>query len=352
MAAASLADRLRAQITSAGPISVSTFVAAALYDDAEGFYATGGQAGRRGDFLTAPEVGPLFGAVISRAVDAWWRAAGAPDRFVVAEHGAGPGTLARTVTLANGACLQAGALEWVLVERSAAQRADHPIAPHLRSLSDANTLDRVDVVFANELLDNLPFDVVRFSADRWHELVVNVSDGTFALVDGAPVDAPEAAGTVPPGTLLPVATAARHWVEHQRDCHPGARLVVFDYAASTAELVRRGGAWLRAYRGHEQVDDWLSDPGSCDITIDLPLEPVASTGPAVLRSQADFLRIHGIDDLVEDGRSQWHQGAAVGDLAALRARSRIREAEALLDPAGMGAFTVFEWGPTATLPTP
>ena len=78
MAATSLADRLRARIAANGPIAVSDFVDAALYDEAEGFYAAGGQAGRRGDFITAPEVGPLFGAVVSNAVDAWWREAGEP----------------------------------------------------------------------------------------------------------------------------------------------------------------------------------------------------------------------------------------------------------------------------------
>ena len=52
---------------------MQAFVDAALYDPGEGFYATGGQAGRRGDFITAPEVGPLFGAVVSNAIDHWWR---------------------------------------------------------------------------------------------------------------------------------------------------------------------------------------------------------------------------------------------------------------------------------------
>ena len=41
----------------------------ALYDPESGFYATSGVAGRRGDFITSPEVGPLFGAVVARALD-------------------------------------------------------------------------------------------------------------------------------------------------------------------------------------------------------------------------------------------------------------------------------------------
>ena len=58
----------------------------------------GGRAGRsRGDFLTSPEVGPLFGAVLARALDGWWDDLGRPDPFVVVDAGAGPGTLARSI---------------------------------------------------------------------------------------------------------------------------------------------------------------------------------------------------------------------------------------------------------------
>ena len=80
---------------------------AALYDPEDGFYASGGSAGRRGDFLTAPEVGPLYGAVLARALDTWWAELGRPDPFVVVEAGAGPGTLARSVLAAAPACLPA-----------------------------------------------------------------------------------------------------------------------------------------------------------------------------------------------------------------------------------------------------
>ena len=52
---------------------------------------------------------------------------------------------------------------------------------------------------------------------------------------------------------------------------------------------------------------------------------------------------HGVDALVDEGRTAWEQGAAQGSLEALRGRSRMREAEALTDLGGLGAFTVAEW---------
>ena len=72
----------------------------ALYSDA-GFYSgddNTGRAGRRGDFITSPEVGPLFGAVLARMIDDEWKKAGSPDQFTVVDAGAGPGTLARSIS--------------------------------------------------------------------------------------------------------------------------------------------------------------------------------------------------------------------------------------------------------------
>ena len=103
----SVAARLRERIGRHGPVPFSEFMDIALYDPDGGFYATVGRAGRRGDFLTSPEVGPLFGAIVARALDTSWDAQGRPAPFVVVDAGAGPGTLARTVLAAAPFCTQA-----------------------------------------------------------------------------------------------------------------------------------------------------------------------------------------------------------------------------------------------------
>src|SRR4029453_10345798 len=98
-------ERIVAEIARRGPIPFVDAIELALYDPEGGFYtAGGGRSGRRprGHFLTSPEVGPLFGAVVARALDEWWRELGEPDPFVVVDAGAGPGTLPRSV-LAAGA---------------------------------------------------------------------------------------------------------------------------------------------------------------------------------------------------------------------------------------------------------
>jgi SAM-dependent MidA family methyltransferase len=345
-----LATRLDQQIADQGSIPVSGYVAQALYDPDEGFYAVSGQAGRRGDFLTAPEVGPLFGAVVARAVDEWWNEAGRPPVFAVEEWGAGPGTLARAVVAAAPEVLTTGALRWAQVEVSAAQRAQHLVHPNCSSHTPhdlaVTEAGRVDLIFANELLDNLPFDVASFDGATWHELRVGSRGGgaTYSLEVGEPLDAVTVARhqlplDLPAGTRLPLLREARRWVQAARV--RAARVVVVDYGADARTLAARDGGWLRTHVAHEASADWLSVPGSCDITTDLAIEQLPDDGIAV--TQAAWLRGYGIDELVDEGRAIWEAQAGIGGLAALKGRSRIREAEALLDPSGMGGFVVLEW---------
>src|SRR3954447_13044889 len=111
-------ERVAERIRREGPIPFDAFVDIALYGES-GFFTRARGAGRAGrDFVTSPEVGPLFGALVARALDGWWLDAGSPDPFLVIEAGAGRGRLAADVLAAAPAC--AGALRYVLVERSPA----------------------------------------------------------------------------------------------------------------------------------------------------------------------------------------------------------------------------------------
>src|SRR4029453_4255387 len=105
---ADLAERIAERIRHEGPIPFDRFVEAALYDEAGGFFARGGGGGRGGpgfsargggagragrDFVTSPEVGVLFGALVARYLDRAWTELARPDPFVVVDAGAGRGRL-------------------------------------------------------------------------------------------------------------------------------------------------------------------------------------------------------------------------------------------------------------------
>lgn len=300
-------------------IGFDEFMHEALYG-ADGFYATGRGAGRHRDFVTSPEIGPLFGAVFANALDAWWDDLGQPDPFVVVEAAAGTGALQRSIAAAQPRC--AGALDYVPVE----------FADRWPDAGD------VGVVIANELLDNLVFKILERVEGRWVELLVERHDAGARFVPGDAVDGFEHIDA-PEGARIPWHTAAVDWLARAQQSFARGLVVLVDYGRpTTAELV--GRPWLRTYQDHGRGFDPLRHPGACDITTDIGFDQLA---PDRLTTQADWLRAHGIDALVEHAQATWTERAAIGDLTALKARSRVNEAATLLDPTGLGAFLVAEW---------
>jgi SAM-dependent MidA family methyltransferase len=344
--ASSAVDDIRRAIDVAGgSLRFDEFMSLALYGP-NGFYTGVGRAGRRGDFLTSPEVGPLFGTVLAAWIDAEFDRLGRPDEFEVIEVGAGPGTLARSI-LAHWRATSAVSHPYTAVEAGALQRAAHPEG--VRSVGGLE--ERADrpitgVVLANELLDNLPFRLLVFDG-RWRESHVTVASGEpgrllEVLVPLA--DPPSWLPDAPPhGARVPWQQAARSWVETTIGSIAAGRLLCFDYVTPrSAELAATPWrAWLRTYRGHERGGHYLSDPGGQDVTTQVALDQLPE--PDVVRTQEQFLRRWGIDDLVEEGRAAWEASASAPTVAAMKMRSRVREAEALLDPAGLGGFLAIEW---------
>lgn len=347
----SASDEIRAAIAHAEhsndirAIPFERFMHLALYGD-HGFFTTGGGAGRRGDFITSPEVGPLFGAVLARALDAWWADLGHPDDFTVVDAGAGPGTLARAIRAASPACLCA--LTYIAVELSPAQRAQHPEWVRSVDMMPSRPIAN-GVIIANELLDNLPFRLFVMDG-RWLEAhVVARTRDAFeeVLRPAADVDQLGLPARAPHGARAPVQRSAARWMRESLRLLERGRLLVIDYAsATTAGLAMRPWReWLRTYRGHERGGHYLRDPGTQDITTEVALDQLfAELGPAdAVRTQAQFLQRWGITELVEEGRREWTANAARPTVAAMTMRSRIREAEALLDPNGLGAFITLEY---------
>jgi len=320
------------------PVGFDRFMADALYGS-NGFYTSGGSAGRRGDFITSPEIGPLFGAVIGRFLDAEWTNKGRPAEFNVYEVGAGPGTLARSIITSDLECSRT--LRYHAIEISDVQRSSHPSG--VTSLKELPEGDLSGVVIANELLDNLPFRLAVFDGE-WREAFVAASTSGAQEVLSAPFDPCPAVlpMSATHGARAPLIDEAALWVKSVLDRLSGS-LVLFDYfTATTAGLADRPWReWLRTYRSHERGGHYLAAPGEQDITTEVPIDQLPE--PTAVRSQTQWLELHGLSDLVAEGRQVWEEHAARPDIHALRMRSRISEAEALADPDGLGGFLVLEW---------
>lgn len=358
-----------------GPISYSEFVEIALYDPA-GFYAHQARAGRDRDFITSPELGPLFGAVLANALDAWWDELGRPDPFLVVEAGAGTGTLARTVLDSSPACQLA--LRYILVESSPIARAgqnerlslEPPVSalgpsvdnedggavrvegagPIVTSLPDLPAGPIRGIVLANELLDNLPFDVFQRQGDGWVEIRVGERDGR--LVELAAPAQPRDIETLkklvddcPEGAVVPLQRAAQSYLRDALARVEDGRVVFIDYADTTKSMANQlDRRWLRTYSAQRRAFNPLVKPGETDITVDVAIDQLRLVSePTTVRTQSDFLREHGLDQLVARAEEAWAEGAKKGDLESMKAKSRINEAITLTDPNGLGVFTVMEW---------
>jgi NADH dehydrogenase [ubiquinone] 1 alpha subcomplex assembly factor 7 len=291
------------------------------------------------------------------ALDEWWEELGRPDPYVVIEAGAGTGTLARDIIASSPAC--APSLRYVLVERSLALRErqlgrlpleppgwalgpmgptdpDEPPSPQpgagplATSLAELPSGQFTGVVLANELLDNMPFDLRRGTSEV--RIAADDDDRLYEL-------------DVPPGAYTPVQTAAAEWLRSALSILERGRVVVIDYADTTESMAQRPrDEWIRTYAAHGRAGHPLDGPGTKDITCEVAVDQLAHVRhPETDRSQADFLMAHGLDRLVDEATSVWTERAHLGDLEAMKARSRVNEAKALTDPTGLGSFRVLEW---------
>ena len=338
----SAAESITAAIVAAGgAISFEHYMGLALNGEG-GFYQDGGKAGRRGDFITSPEVGPLFAAVIARYLDDCWNEMGCPSTFDVVEVGAGPGTLARGIFDAQPKCISV--LKYVAVEISEAQRALHPSFVESVEVFPDRTIR--GVVLANELLDNLPFKLFVFDG-AWKEAFVALGDGgKFVEVLRAVENVPE---VLPKNALLgaraPIQTAAAQWLREVSKKLSNGKVLIFDYCSeSTGEIaVTPWREWLRTYKEHERGVHYLLDPGSQDITTQVMIDQLLKSVPGLsVTQQSEWLRRWGIDELESEGMQYWEAHKTSPDVAALKMRSRANETQALTSQDGLGAFSVLE----------
>jgi SAM-dependent MidA family methyltransferase len=233
----------------------------------------------------------------------------------------------------------------------------HPVpgrGPMVTSLAELPALEFPGVVFANELLDNLSFDVLEWRDSGWQEVRVGAAgdqgDDLVEVIVPAPAEVAAEAErfveeTPVSGARVPMQREAREWLRQARGLLEAGEVIVIDYADTTAALARSPWTtWLRTFRRHQPGLGPLERPGSQDITAVVAIDQLASVQPpAAISTQAAWLSAHGLDELSAEAQAGWYERAAIGDLEALRARSRIVEARALTDPDGLGSFRVLEW---------
>ena len=332
-ASKALHDIIAAEIAARGGwISFARYMELALYAPGLGYYSGGSRKfGSEGDFLTAPELTPLYGQALARQV-AQVLAASAPQ---VIEAGAGSGRLAADLLLALDA-LGCAPGHYRILELSGELRARQQATLRERAprLADrVEWLDELPERFSGCLVGNEVLDAMPTHALRWDD-GSDVQEGGVGLEDGrlVPAERPATGALLGAAQAMPVARphrgelglAARAWVaELARRLECGAMLLI-DYGLPRHELYhpQRDGGTVRCHYRHRVHDDPLWLPGLSDITAHVDFTAVAEAGfDAGLdvlgyTSQAVFLLNCGIGALSgqESGAAELQARGAVNVL--------------------------------------
>lgn len=277
----SIPEKLCAEITQRGPISFPDFLDIALYDPQLGYYAKQTQqVGRDGDFYTSVSVGPLFGQLLARRFFKWWQDQGKPDSWRILEIGAHDAKLAADIlaTIAS-LCPQAwNQLEYAIVEPLPLLRESQiqkltPLAAKLNITADFDSLPNAQgIAFANEILDALPFHLIRRNHSQWQELFV-----THPLAfKPKPIDPTSALGvkTSALGAAFPedyqteIRTNYGAFLKQISRCIEDGLLLFIDYGFAAPEYYdpHRTRGTLRTFSKHQAAEDPLDRPGEIDIT--------------------------------------------------------------------------------------
>jgi len=345
--------------SNAGAISFARYMELALYAPGLGYYSGGSaKLGKDGDFTTAPELSPLFGAALAQ-VAAAIIAQSAPD---ILEFGAGTGQLAFDILTE---LRHAGVTvdTYYIVELSGELRGrqqeklrDFPMVAWL----DALPASFDGVIFGNEVLDAMPVQLVIKHPDGWQELQVTVDDGRLQYLEvpaSAAVQA-QIARQIPDHEQLPagyvtelhgvacgfMATLARMLAEGKANA-----AFLFDYGFPAHEFYfeqRVTGTLMCHYRHHAHPDPFYY-PGLQDITAHVDF-----TAMALAAQDA------GIEVLGYLNQSGFLIGAGIGDLLlrtdpadAVAYLPQARAMQKLVSPAEMGElFKVLVVGKGVELP--
>lgn len=322
----------------------------ALYAPGLGYYTAGARKfGPAGDFVTAPEISPLFGRCLARQIAEVLRETGGS----VLELGPGSGKLAEDI-MAELSAMKALPENYFLLEVSAdlRERQRERLATHCEysrmAWLEELPANFTGVILANEVLDVLPVHLVTYVEGWAFERGVALdAAGQFMwkdkLVESGPlvslapgIASKHLAGQPPMGYLTEISPQCAAWTRTLTACLKRGAILLIDYGFRAAEYYhpsRTGGTLMCHYRHHAHPDPFFL-PGLQDITAHVDFSAVAAAGVAegaeVLgySTQATFLLASGLATLLQE--------TDVTDTA--RYLPMTTQAQRLISPAEMGEF--------------
>ena len=299
-----------------GAISFHDFMQLALHAPGLGYYSAGShKLGKEGDFITAPEISPLFARCLAHALQPLLLSL--PDRRIL-EVGAGSGAMAAGI-LDELDVLNCLPDSYSILELSAdlKQRQADTLQNHSACVDWLDSLpeDFCGIVLANELLDAMPVHRVIWKQGELEEFYVAWEADRFVWRTGV-LSSPRLQsrfeniirrqGGLPDGYITEINLAAEDWIYTLATNMQQGMLLLIDYGFARHEFYhpqRTQGTLMCHYR-HRAHDDPLLLVGLQDITAHIDFTAMADAAIAAnmqvagYTTQAHFLLGSGLTDLL------------------------------------------------------
>ena len=317
-----LGSKIATEIASQGGwIAFSRYMEMALYEPGMGYYSAGAhKLGAGGDFTTAPELSPLFGAAIVSAilpVLEGLKAQGLPAKIL--EFGAGTGKLAESIlTRLNDLGFQLDGYDIIEISPDLTQRQQerlHKLAAELELSTKCSWLSSLTenfkgVILANEVIDAIPCDAIIYQNGFWYWCGVSFAEDKFFWKTGKPVEQallPESllSGNFSEGYVTELHPQANAWIRQIAKHLDAGLFLTFDYGFPESEYYhpQRIEGTLMAHHRHHAIQNPFYLPGLCDLTTHVEWAQIARSALAenvddvYLTNQAAFLLDAGIGDI-------------------------------------------------------
>ena len=317
-----LKAKIASQIASHGGwLPFSRYMEMALYEPGMGYYSAGAhKLGVGGDFTTAPELSPLFGAAICSTlipVLEGLQRKGLPAQIL--EFGAGTGKLATSImTRLQDLGFTLDSYNIIEISPDLAQRQKKRIQKTVEELEIPTQCEWLSelpknfsgVILANEVIDAIPCDIIIYRNGFWYSHGVAFENNKLTWKTGSPVEQNllcEAllTGNFPEGYVTELHTPAIAWMRQVAKHLDSGLFLTFDYGFPESEYYhsQRIEGTLMAHHRHHAIQDPFYLPGLCDLTTHVEWSQIARAALAenaddvYLTNQAAYLLDAGIGDI-------------------------------------------------------
>ena len=290
------------------------------------------RSSKEGDFLTSPEVSKYFGTFIANFINK------TNPQGDVLEIGAGTGSLAKQIDELISQKLYL--LETSLMALNKLKEENFEVEKNPEKLSNKN----IDLIYMNELLDNIPCSIAINEDEKWYEKTINTEEFKYELTDIReenlewikkynfhPIDNVE----------LEIQYNSEKFLDRVINIFEPNYILIFDYGYEYKDRHKKPYAsLLRTYKAHHLSTDPLMEPGATDITYDVNFSFLKSyfenkNFEVELTYQYKFLDNYGYDEIYKKLKNNFQKTSGVDQL---KIKSDLVGLEAIHNERGLGGF--------------